>query len=576
MRLSEALHINQQPASPTGDKRKIHLVCGFTPLHLETVLKAQAKLRFAGDEIEIIHGLFGDFENNLHRAAKQAAEGAVVALEWSDLDQRLGMRASAGWGKEVLADVLQQVPEKLRRLTAGLAEAAKQMPVAVIMPTLPLPPLTHFPLSQANPVELHLRCAAASSLNNISGLRGVRLVSESELDLRSPHAARYDAKLDLHAGFPYTVPHAVAVAGLALECLFPAAPKKGLITDLDDTLWKGIVGDAGAEGVSWSLERHSQGHALYQQLLASLAEAGVLVAVASRNDAAAVRKVLERPDILLKESQMFPLQVNWGAKSESVGRILRAWNVAADSVVLVDDSPMELAEVAEKYPAMECLRFPAHDSGILELLRQLRSRFGKAEVREEDHLRLQSLRSASAVQEEQSAEGVSPDFLSRLQATLTFSTCPGDGRAFELVNKTNQFNLNGRRYTENEWRTYFQQPGAFLVAATYEDRFGPLGKIAVLGGRELREKIRVDMWVMSCRAFSRQIEFQMLRRIFQTYRAPEIELFFRATPHNGPLQDFLRHFFPGGLHKGSLELSAALFERAYPPLFHQVIETNHG
>ena len=125
-----------------------------------------------------------------------------------------------------------------------------------------------------SPFELHLRYAAARSLDHISGLCGVRLVSESELDLRSPHAARYDAKLDLHAGFPYTVPHAVAVAGLALECLFPAAPKKGLITDLDDTLWSGILGEDGIHGISWHLDQQTHIHGMYQQFVASLASAG--------------------------------------------------------------------------------------------------------------------------------------------------------------------------------------------------------------------------------------------------------------------------------------------------------------
>jgi FkbH-like protein len=168
--------------------------------------------------------------------------------------------------------------------------------------------------------------------------------------------------------------------------------------------------------------------------------------------------------------------------------------------------------------------------------------------------------------------------LKRLNATVTldYSKASGDGRAFELVNKTNQFNLNGRRYTESEWQNYFRAPGAFLVTASYEDRFGPLGKIGVLGGRSEPGAVLVDMWVMSCRAFSRHIEFQMIERLYQRFGAACIRFSFHPTERNGPLQEFFTRFFPsGGLGKEGLNLPAAIFEQKRPQLFHQVIESSH-
>jgi FkbH-like protein len=576
MRLSEALRINEQGVSDTNPPRKIHLLCGFTPLHLETFVKANVRLRFPGDRIEIIGGLFGDLEGNLQKASR--ADGALVVLEWSDLDERLGLRSSAGWGSEILADVLQQVPEKLRRLETGLAELAKRMPVAIISTTLPIPPLTHLPPVQTSGFELQLQCAKTNFLCRICGLAGVRLVSDAALALCSPPAQRHDVKMDLHAGFPYSMPHASSVAALLVSCLFPAAPKKGLITDLDDTLWRGILGDVGVSGLSWSLEDRSQAHAIYQQLVASLAESGVLVAVASKNDPDLVREAFAHPRLLLNEAHVFPMEANWGAKSESVGRILRAWNIGADSVVYVDDSPMELAEVAEKHPGIECLRFPAEDpAGIVELAYRLRSLFGKSEIREEDRLRLESLRSSAAIEAAQST-GVASDFLARLNAkiVLRFCTAANDGRAFELVNKTNQFNLNGRRYTESEWQSYFKRPNAVLITADYEDRFGPLGKIAVMGAHGRPGDLQVDIWVMSCRAFSRHIEFQMLGRLYEKYQASRIRFAFKPTERNGPIQEFFGRFVETDLPDGGLELSASAFEQSRPELFHNVTETIDG
>jgi FkbH-like protein len=577
MRLSEALRINEQAVSTTNAPRKIHLACGFTPLHLETFVQANVRLKFPGESIEIVSGLFGDLEGNLLKASQVRAEGALLVLEWSDLDERLGLRASAGWGSEILADVLQEVPEKLRRIEAGLTELAKRMPVAVLAATLQIPPLTHLPPSQASGFELQLQCARTNFLCRICSIPGVRLVSDSALSLRSPQAQRHDVKMDLHAAFPYSTAHASAAAELLVSCLFPRAPKKGLITDLDDTLWKGILGDVGVGALSWSLEDRSQAHAIYQQLLASLAEYGVLVAVASKNDPDLVREAFAHPRLLLQEAQVFPMEAHWGAKSESVGRILKAWNVGADSVVYVDDSPMELAEVAERHPDIECIRFPAEDpAGIVDLVFRLRSLFGKSEIRDEDRLRLESLRSYTAL-DAATSTGAAPDFLARLNAKLIlrFSTAANDGRAFELVNKTNQFNLNGRRFTESEWQSYFERPDAVLVTAEYEDRFGPLGKIAVMGGYGRRGDLHIDLWVMSCRAFSRNIEFQMLQKLFEKYQASSIRFAFKSTERNGPLQEFFGRFAKTDRFENGLELSASAFEQSRPELFHNV-ETIDG
>jgi len=569
MRFEEALRIVSRRTG--GKTRTVHLFCGFVPLHLETFLKAHLALRFPEQNIALKTGLFGDLEGNISQAAAEGAEGSVVILEWSDLDQRLGFRTSSGWSAQTLSDIVLQVEEKLRRLEAGLILLASHLPLALAPPTIGLPPFSYLPPSQAGDSELQLNALLAGFLHRLASHEGVRIVSAALLAVTSPQSARHDTKMDLRAGFPYTVTHADALAELSARCLFPASPKKGLITDLDRTLWKGILGDAGVEGISWSLEGKSQAHALYQQVLASLAESGLLVAIASKNDPAFVEAALRRPDLLIDPARIFPIEAGWGPKSESVGRILAAWNIGADSVIFVDDSPMELAEVAEKYPGIECLRFPSEDPGaILDLLWQLRARFGRNEIREEDRLRLASLR-ASASLKEASATEAPADFLARLGAKVTFESAAGDPRAFELVNKTNQFNLNGIRYTEAEWKDLLRRPGAFVAMVSYQDRFGPLGRIAVLGGCMRNDLCYVDIWVMSCRAFSRQIEFQSLNWLFEKTQTSEIGFQFKPTDRNGPLQTFFAQCFSGNTPpEGEVVLAADSYKNICPALSHQV------
>ena len=147
-----------------------------------------------------------------------------------------------------------------------------------------------------------------------------------------------------------------------------------------------------------------------------------------------------------------------------------------------------------------------------------RSVWKESAILEEDSIRAQSIRrsrgSESAFTKGQrpcrqvSLKRVRPDI------RFNFNKTPLDPRALELVNKTNQFNLNGKRYTEASWRDYLLHPESFLLLASYKDKFGPLGKIAVIAGRQNGTKLSVDAWVMSCRAFSRRIEYACLEELF--------------------------------------------------------------
>jgi FkbH-like protein len=134
-----------------------------------------------------------------------------------------------------------------------------------------------------------------------------------------------------------------------------------------------------------------------------------------------------------------------------------------------------------------------------------------------------------------------------------------DPRALELVNKTNQFNLNGKRYTEAAWQNYLRDPASFLLIASYTDKFGPLGKIAVLAGRQDGHALDIDAWVMSCRAFSRRIEFTCLEELFAKFGANEIKLDYVKTGRNGPLREFLERVL-GEIPGPDCAISRQLFE----------------
>lgn len=579
MKLLEAMRIiNGAAAAADRPVRTYALACGFTPLALETFLRAELQQRRPDVRVALEIGRFGDLAGSIERmtAADEPREGLVVVIEWPDLDPRLGVRNAASIaGATFLDDVVRNTLDALERLRGRVERAAAALPVVVSLPTLPLPPVFHVTAGAAAVTSLRLRAAVAAFAADLAGMRNVRVVDSQTLDRRSPTSDRHDVSSDLLHGFPYTRTHAGELAAMLTALLHPAPTRKGIITDLDETLWRGIVGEIGVGAVCWGLEHGAQSHALYQQCLASLADAGVLVAVASKNDPTVVAEALRRADLLVSPEQLFPVHASWGPKSAAVAEILAAWNVGADSIVFVDDSPLEIAEVQQRFPEIEGLLFRAEDgAATLALIERLRELFGRDEVREEDRLRTASLRSAAELRTAAASADDDERFLAGLDAeiTMTLSRDASDGRAIELVNKTNQFNLNGRRYTSAEWTAALDAPNAMLATVAYRDKFGPLGKIAVAVGRVADGRLRLDSWVMSCRAFSRRIEHHTALALLDALGADTMELDFVPTPRNGPLQEFLAAITGvTPTTAGPVTLTRAQLEARSPALQHRLV-----
>jgi FkbH-like protein len=500
----------------------------------------------------------------------------AIALEWPDLDPRLGFRQLGGWGHKELADIVAGVQLKLVSVRESLEMLPDHTPVALSLPMLALPPVFHTPSWQLSEAEIRLRQAVDGLALWAVGRPKLRLArAHSEpTDGRSTQA--FDFKGELMAGLPYTMARADQLALSFAQLLAPPTPKKGLITDLDDTLWAGLAGEVGADAVSWDLDRKTQLHGLYQQLLRALADQGVLIGAASKNAVETVDTVFRRTDVVLPRDCIFPIEANWNAKSESVARILETWNVHADSVVFVDDSASELAEVKAAHPTMECIRFDGQDYGAVHsLFYRLRDLFAKQTITQEDGLRRESLRAGTVFRNGAKQAGASQEnFLRDAEAKITLDFAAGQNpRSLELVNKTNQFNLNGTRYSDKEWHESLAQPNAFAVSARYRDKYGPLGVIAVLAGRSGGSAATVNTWVMSCRAFGRRIEFQCMKTILDRFGAEEIRFEFSPTSRNEYFRGFAEPFL-GQKPDSPFSISRAVFLEKCPSLYHEV-EIHH-
>jgi FkbH-like protein len=233
---------------------------------------------------------------------------------------------------------------------------------------------------------------------------------------------------------------------------------------------------------------------------------------------------------------------------------------------------MELEEIRREHPGITALPFtPKDPRAVLDLLSRLRDLFGKPAVLAEDKLRLASIRNAADF--ELAARGADLDgFLAGLDGTVTFDARKRENnvRLLELINKTNQFNLNGQRVSDSEWATWLADPESVVIGVAYADRYGALGTIGVVVGKSAGSGVlEVAHWVLSCRAFSRRIEEHTLRHLFGAHGCHTVRLAYRETARNQPFRELLARLDLVPVPSGGLHIEREHFERVAGRLPHR-------
>jgi len=292
--------------------------------------------------------------------------------------------------------------------------------------------------------------------------------------------------------------------------------RKCLVVDLDNTLWGGVVGDVGVEGLALG-EGTGIGEAFkaFQSYLKALKERGVLLAVSSKNDERhALRPFEEHPETVLKRDDFVAFKANWSPKSDNLRAIARELNLGLDALVLIDDNPAEREEVRQALPQVvvpELTDDPADYPMIVDATRC----FEVSSVTEEDRRRSGMYRQRGHQHELLNTTRNLADFLASLEMVAIIR--PFEPMAFaritQLVNKTNQFNLTTRRMTGAQVQALAADSNGFTRTVRLKDRFGDHGLISVLFGRVESGTLTVDGWLMSCRVLNRGVEQRLLNEV---------------------------------------------------------------
>ena len=287
--------------------------------------------------------------------------------------------------------------------------------------------------------------------------------------------------------------------------------KKGLVLDLDNTLWGGVIGEVGAEGVELSTETPAgMAYSEFQQYLRQLEDLGILLNVASKNEESIALTGFERDDSPLKRKDFLCFKANWEPKSENIAKIAQEINILPESLVFVDDNPAEREIVRQQLPAVTIASFDSPEGMIAAL-----DRAGYFEITalsaddaKRNEMYRQNLQRAAA----QQSFGSYEDYLRSLEMTAELGAFdqPHAERITQLINKTNQFNLTTRRYTAQEVEALLSNPDAVTLYGRLIDKFGDNGLVSAMIGTVEGERCTVDLWIMSCRVFKRNLEQTMM------------------------------------------------------------------
>jgi FkbH-like protein len=315
--------------------------------------------------------------------------------------------------------------------------------------------------------------------------------------------------------------------------------RRVLVLDLDNTLWGGVIGDDGIEGIQVSQgDATGEAHLSVQRLALELRARGIALAVSSKNnDDVARLPFRHHPEMLLKEEHIAVFQANWNDKATNIRAIAKELSLGTDSMVFLDDNPVERNLVRKMLPEVAVPELP-EDSALYARTLAAAGYFEAVVFSEEDIKRAGYYQNNAKRVELQKQVGDLDAYLESLNMEIIFQPFDETGRAriTQLINKSNQFNLTTKRYTEPEVAALEHNAEVFTLQVRLADSFGDNGMICAIICRPLSaSQWEIDTWLMSCRVLGRKVEQMVLKEIVKHAKARGIDTLvgvYRPTDRN--------------------------------------------
>lgn len=353
------------------------------------------------------------------------------------------------------------------------------------------------------------------------------------------HMYKYAMSMQAIPEFTYNLSHII-------KAIF-GKNKKALVLDLDNTLWGGIVGDDGPENLEIGQETSmGQVYQEFQAYVKAHKELGVLLNVNSKNDEENAIAGLNHPDGVLKPEDFIVIKANWETKSRNISEIASLLNIGLDALVFVDDNPRERDIIRQQVPEVAVPEMTEGENLAPDRFIKILDKNGYFEVvsLSEDDKKRNDMYKANALRKSQEESfGDYREFLKSLEMKGTIEEFDPVhySRIAQLTNKSNQFNLTTRRYTQAEIEQIAKDDGYITLYGRLLDKFGDNGVVSLIIGKIEGQLLHVDLWLMSCRVLKRDMEFAMMDQLVAECRKRGINTikgYYYKTAKNAMVRDF--------------------------------------
>ncbi|WP_416666739.1 HAD-IIIC family phosphatase [Egbenema bharatensis] len=430
-----------------------------------------------------------------------------------------------------LAEVQRNAQELCQALQAALNRSAAAHILCICPPS---------PAVQNHPDwPIAFQAIEEQFLSELGGASNFHLLRSPDFE-RYASASVYAPERDRLGHIPYTPDFFTALGTTLARRIYAIkrSPYKVIALDCDNTIWKGIVGEDGVDGIEFSAPFQA-----LQQFMIEQQNAGMVLCLCSKNNEADVMEVFEkRPDMPLKLDHLVSWRINWLPKSGNLRSLAADLNLGLDSFIFLDDNPVECAEVRTNCPEVLTLQLPKREEDIPAFLAHVWA-FDHLTVTEEDRKRT-ALYQQNVARSRLEKEATSIEaFLSSLELSVDIAvpTEEQQPRVAQLTQRTNQFNCTTRRRSEADIQQLAAQ-GLESRAIEVRDRFGDYGLVGVMIFGDRAAALEVDTFLLSCRVLGRGVEYQMLRELGQLAQQrglPTVRVPFIPSKKNQPALSFL-------------------------------------
>lgn len=440
-------------------------------------------------------------------------QAIIIALWLGGLSPRLAERFPSMSVDEVTSEST-RVLDDVREMLQGIRRFSD---APILLNNVPLPHRLAFGILDAQ--RDHSQTEAILSLNR--GLRGIArevgnvfVVDYMTVFASVGTAVGFDHRNWLHRRSPIGRGALVAIAHEYAKHLraLRGRVRKCVVVDCDDTLWGGVIGEDGIDGIQLGEGHPGASHTALQLELLNLHDRGVLIALCSKNNEADVLNVMRsHPGMLLKDAHIAAHRINWDDKASNVCAIASELNIGLDSIVFVDDSAFECGLVRERLPEVAVIELDAAAGDLgSQLMRD--GYFDSLVSSKEDRLRTAHFRAEVVRRDLQGSASSLEEYLERLEMVAEIGVAHDEEipRVAQLTQKTNQFNLTTRRYTESDIRRFVGSASTDVLYLRLRDKIADLGIVGVAIMHTADGVAEIDSLLMSCRALGRGVEWVML------------------------------------------------------------------